>query len=263
MKTLHILNGDATLYVFKDTKIAGDILVWREILAEGPVSKNDLWNTRTNWVCENFKTNLSSYQEMVIDEGAKKEDLSGYHDILLWFEFDLVCQINLIYILKQLNEYKGNLPAIYLICPASFSGLPNFRGLGELNAVQLASLQKTKVKLQASDLQFASTAWDLYVENDPIKIATFLKQDFGNLSLLKPALAAHLSRFPAPITNLNHIEQVLMDIISSGVNKKSEIYARFWETEGIFGMTDVQIDYYLKRLSRHYPHGYAGFTFIF
>jgi hypothetical protein len=35
---LHVLNGDATLNVFERTSFEGDIMVWREVLSEGPVS---------------------------------------------------------------------------------------------------------------------------------------------------------------------------------------------------------------------------------
>jgi hypothetical protein len=73
-----------------------------------------------------------------------------------------------------------------------------------------------------------------------------LTTDFGNLCLLKPALEAHLLRFPA--TGLNYIEELLLKIINSGLSKNAEIYAKFWELAPIYGMTDFQIDYYLKKL---------------
>jgi hypothetical protein len=37
---LHILNGDATLSSFEQTGLDGDIMVWREVLSEGPVEEN-------------------------------------------------------------------------------------------------------------------------------------------------------------------------------------------------------------------------------
>ncbi|MES2417419.1 MAG: DUF1835 domain-containing protein [Bacteroidota bacterium] len=245
MNTLHILNGDATLNVFLKTEIAGETLVWRELLSEGPVTKTDLWATRLPWVCENFGANALDYQQMVVAEADKLQHLNADQPLLLWFEFDLVCQINLIYILSLLKKQRN----VFLICPASFKDLPNFRGLGELNPTQLASLMGTKVRLQESDLQLASKMWDLYVENNPDQIAYRLNSDFGTLALLKPALTAHLLRFPSPVSNLNHIEEVLLKIIKTGVYEQQKIYSLFWETEPIFGMTDLQIDLYLKQLA--------------
>lgn len=245
MKKLHILNGDSTALVFKQTGIAGDILIWREILSEGPVSNTNLWSIRSPWMKEHFAANESDYQQLVINEVAKLEDLSKYQSTTLWFEFDLVCQINLIYVLKLLAEKSDGKP-IFLICPDHFEGLPNFRGLGELNPAQLKSLEASKVTLTQRDLDFAKNAWNLYVANDIPRLAKLLTTEFGNLCLLKPALEAHILRFPA--TGLNYIEELLLKIINSGLSNKAEIYAKFWELAPIYGMTDLQIDYYLKKL---------------
>lgn len=242
MKTLNILNGDSTAFTFKQTGLSGDLLIWRELLAEGPVSISDLWTIRLPWMIENFGATAIDYQKMVIDEASKLGNLTIYDRIILWFEFDLVCQINLIYILSQLNKNQS----IFLICPDHFEGLSNFRGLGELNPMQLASLEPSKIKLTEKDLAFASMAWGLYVENDVSKIKAFLASDFGSLPLLKPALEAHLSR----LQPINYIEKLLQKIIASGVTKKEELYAQFWDAAPIFGMGDSQIDYYLKRLQQ-------------
>ncbi len=247
MQTLHILNGDSTAFVFNQTGIPGDILIWREILSEGPVANGNLWPMRSLWMKEHFAAEESDYQKKVIDEVNKLENLLKYQRIVLWFEFDLVCQINLIYVLKLLVE-KGAQQAIFLICPDHFNGIPNFRGLGELTPEQLLSLAPSKQQLAKTDLDFALRARDIYVANDADKLKELLISDFGNLRLLKPALAAHLLRMPS--TGLNYIEQVLSDIIKSVPKNKAEIHTKFWEVAPIYGMTDSQIDYYLKQLAR-------------
>jgi hypothetical protein len=248
MKTIHILNGDATLNIFKETNIEGDILVWREILAEGPVSKTDLWAVRSKYICNTFGGNAEDYAQGVINEAERLKHLNDYDEIVLWFEYDLVCQINLTYILSVLNQTFEADQIISLICPDHIEGLPNFKGLGELNAEQLKQLLPTKVALQKSDLELATEVWDLYVENDPTKINAYLGKDFGNLSLLKKALKAHLLRFPKAGNQLNYIDEVLLDIINSGTTSKTEIYNQFWAKEPIFGMGDLQLDYALNKL---------------
>ncbi|MFA6277735.1 MAG: DUF1835 domain-containing protein [Pedobacter sp.] len=246
MKTLHILNGDATLFVFKQTKIEGDILVWREILADGPVSKTNLWELRSDWISKTFGENPANYQQKVITEAEKLNHLDKYDEVTLWFEYDLTCQINLIYILSAINYRKDN--SISLICPETIEGMPNFRGLGELNPMQLKKLISQKVKLQKADLELANKAWDLYIENDVEQIKDFLTQDFRNLPLLKKALKAHLLRFPNPSTQLNHIEELLLILSNSGISSKAELYNAFWAQENIYGLTDLQLDHILTRL---------------
>lgn len=146
MGKLHILNGDATAEIFKQTAIDGDILVWREILGEGPVSEDRLFELRAHWMA------------------------------------------------------------------------------------------------------FAEEAWRLYVENDPDAISAFLSRNFGNLELLKPALLAHLSRFPDPLTGLNHIEKTLLSIVSNSALQSAQIYEAFWAKEPIYGITDLQLDVELAKL---------------
>jgi hypothetical protein len=44
MKVLHVLNGDATLFKFKKTGLPGDIVVWREVLSEGPINNRTTYH---------------------------------------------------------------------------------------------------------------------------------------------------------------------------------------------------------------------------
>ncbi len=248
MNTLHILNGSATFYVFKQTGIVGDVLIWHEILAEGPVAKTGLWDLRTKWMQENFNEDPSDYSQKVVTAAEKLRNLEAYDEVILWFEYDLVCQINLIYILSILNEtIKSPLP-IYLICPDKIEDVPNFRGLGELNPAQLLKLYDSKICLDKSDLEFASLAWDVYVNNDLNEINNFLKSYFGNLNLLKNALIAAISRFPKASNGLNHIEEVLLSLIHTGIYTRPELYAAFWLKEPIFGITDLQLGLVLNKL---------------
>ena len=40
MNILHILNGDATANSFAGTGLDGEIMIWREVLSEGPLEEN-------------------------------------------------------------------------------------------------------------------------------------------------------------------------------------------------------------------------------
>ncbi|WP_199138851.1 DUF1835 domain-containing protein [Pedobacter sp. ASV12] len=246
--TLHILNGDATRHIFEQTALKGDVLVWREILSEGPVSTTDLWPTRAKWISETYGETTTAYQQKVLAEIEKLNHLGQYNELVLWFEYDLLCQINLSCILNILHQSAKQLPGIYLICPDHFDGMPNFKGLGELNPQQLASLWASRIKLHQSDLALASEAWQFYVENNPEQLEAFLNRDFGQLLLLRKALQAHLLRFPQTPDGLNHIEKTLLEIIDSGTYSKPAIYQAFGEREPIYGLTDLQLGHILNQL---------------
>jgi hypothetical protein len=250
---LHILNGDATLHGFNETGLDGDVMVWREVLSEGPLQENissgSFWSTRLKWIGKTFSEIPEAYQHKVIDELGKLNQ--PYEEINLWFEFDLHCQINLLGIMKMLSQKTDmSTPAIYLICPADYPGFENFRGMGELNSEQLEDLYDGRERLNEWEFEIAAEAWQLYIEGDAAELEQWLNENsfWGTLHLLKPALQAHLKRLQTNATGLNYIEQKLLDIYNSGIKTQSEIYAVFWDTEKIYGMGDKEIDIYLGNL---------------
>lgn len=251
---LHVLNGDSTLHSFNQTGLDGDVMVWREVLSEGPleddISAAGFWNDRSRWIGETFKETAAGYQHKVIDELGK---LNGtYDEINLWFEFDLHCQVNLLGVMQMLNRQTNmSAPAIFLICPDEFPGVDDFRGIGQLNSDQLEDLYDGRVQLSEWEFELAAQAWPLYVKGNADELEQWLNENsfWGALHLLKPALLAHLKRLRVNAGGLNYVEQKLLDIYNSGIKTKPEIYQAFWSTEKIFGMGDSEIDTYLDRLS--------------
>jgi len=70
------------------------------------------------------------------------------------------------------------------------------------------------------------------------------------LHCLKQALAAQLKRMAVNEKGLNYIEQKLLGIYHNGYHTWPEILSIFWQTEKIFGMGDMEVDLYLKKLIR-------------
>jgi hypothetical protein len=251
---LHILNGDSTAHVFEQTGLDGDILVWREILSQGPlmedISSGAFWKMREEWICKTFNDQPEHYQEYVI--GPLEKLSTPYDEITLWFEFDLHCQVNLLGVMTMLLKHTDlSSPKIYLVCTDECIGVEDFRGMGQLNSDQLEDLYDDRFQLNDWDFTLASQAWKLYVENDPDKLEKWIKENtfWSNMHLLKPALEAHLKRIRMNANGLNAIEQKLLDIYNSGIKNKQAIYEVFWQTEKIYGMGDREIDIYLKMLA--------------
>jgi hypothetical protein len=252
---LHILNGDSTAYSFEQTGLDGDVLVWREILSQGPLSKDissaDFWKRRADWIGKTFNDTPDHYLESVVTPLGKLNE--PYDVINLWFEFDLHCQVNLLgVIVMMLEKIDLSAPSVYLICPDKFPGRTIFRGMGELNGEQLAYLyDNIRVQLGEPDFAIATQAWKLYVNKDGDGLEKWLNETtfWGNLPMLKPALQAHLKRIRINENGLNYIEQKLLDIYDSGIQTKPDIYSAFWQTEMIFGMGDLEIDIYLQKLA--------------
>lgn len=250
---LHILNGDAALDGFNQTGLDGDVMVWREVLSEGPLQENILsgsfWSARSKWITSTFGESPEIYQHKVIDELGKLN--SVYTEINLWFEFDLHCQVNLLGVLRMLSgKTDMSAPAIYLICLADCVQFNFARGLGELTGEQFEELYDGRERLNEWEFELAAEAWQLYVNGDAAELQQWLNENsfWGAVPLLKPALQAHLKRLEINANGLSYIEQRLLDIYNDGAKTRLAIFKVFWDTEKIFGMGDLEIDIYLKRL---------------
>lgn len=242
------------LHGFNGTGLDGDVLVWREILSEGPViediSSARFWELRSAWIYTQFNAPSEEYQTKIIDEVAKLS--FPYAEITLWFEYDLHCQVNLLGILNLLRLHADlNEQNIYLVCPSEYPGKPDFKGLGELNGTELDYLyDNTRLQLTEYDMTLAAEAWTAYCTSDAPKIEVFIENTpfWANMSLLKPAFEAHLKRLQTNEQGLNYIEQQLLRIYNSGITDNAGIYKAFWANNDIYGMGDSAIDLYLKNL---------------
>ena len=253
---LHILNGDATLMGFEQTGLEGDIMVWREVLSEGPLEENiasgGFWKKRSDWIGKSFGEGPDDYEEKVINQLSRLNE--PYKEFNLWFEFDLHCQVNMLGVIMMLSKMTDlSSPAIYLICPETYPGMDDFRGMGELNGEQLDYLyDNNRVQLGEPDFFVAAEVWKIYTNNKAAELKKYLAENnyWGNLHCLKNALQAHLKRLELNKDGLNYIEQKLLDIYHSGIHNRLGIYKAFWQDGKIYGMGDMEIDIYLNRLTQ-------------
>lgn len=229
-------------------------MVWREVLSEGPLEENissgSFWRARSQWITQSFTETPDGYQEKMVDQLSKLTE--PYDEINLWFEFDLHCQVNLLGAMNYLKQQADlSSPAIYLICPADFPGKENFMGMGELSGEELEYLyDNIRVQLSAIDFVIAAEVWAIYVSRDAEKLKEYINTThfWGSLHLLKPALEAQLKRLQVNENGLNYVEQKLLDIYNYGFKTRPEIYRKFWETEKIYGMGDMELDIYLQKI---------------
>lgn len=253
MKTLHILNGDATLHGFQHSGLDGDTLIWREVLSEGPLTEDigsaAFWQARAEWIAKGMNTTTDDYYHKMTDQLGKLNE--PYEQICLWFEFDLHCQLNMLGAMVLLEKHVDlSEPVISLVCPDSYPGFEDFRGMGELNGDQLAGLYDSRHQLSPYDFDLAAEAWQLYASGDAPALQKWIDETpfWGALHLLKPALEAHLKRLSVNADSLNYIEQELVNAYHAGAKTRHELYAAFWKNNAIYGMGDAEINLYINKL---------------
>lgn len=256
MKTLHILNGDGTAAPFSKSKLAEeDTLIWREAMMEGPIHESkDFWRTRGLYFSKMYKRygeSASSYFKKVIQENAKLEKLSEYTHVVLWFEFDVFCQINLLFLLNHLSGLEIDHLQLSVVSPGQEQEGANFHGMGEGTPEKIEQWYSQRVEVSDEMLKKAQELWKVYNSDTPEQLDTIVSA--GEIEFfphLRKSFAAHLSRYPSFKNGLNTIEQALLDIIEEKKPTKiGHILRPFWELHSVYGLGDSQLVNYLEKLS--------------
>ncbi len=243
MVDLHILNGDAIAPLFEQADIPGEVFVWAEVLCEGrsgiDLISEEHWQYRQAYLQETY----SFFEQEKFDSlknGFQALDLYNYKNIFLWFEYDLFCQINMIALLAWLStqNYKGQ---IRLICVGEHPDYDKLVSLGELTPTQFTALLENPHQLKEADLQTAATLWTHWCSgqhDDLLETSLVLNQE--RFPYVKPALQAHLKRFPYDTTLLTEIENYLIQLIKEKPQSAKALVGQLLSRDNYYGFGDVQ-----------------------
>lgn len=196
---LHVLNGESTAQTLAQSRLAGEHLVWKEALIWGPtpakVDSSDWCRLRAEFLAGSNEMDAQRCFEDFMKQEAALGTLAKHDEVVLWFEFDLFCQLNLIYVLGKLRGQDLAATKLSLICIGEFPGVDDFRGLGQLTAEQLVSLFPARQSVTAVQMELAQRAWNACCSLNPQEIELLLAQDTTPLPFLRSALRLHLRRF--------------------------------------------------------------------
>jgi len=254
---LHIANGDCTAEILGKTSIPGDILVWRELLCEGPncneVGSDDFWKQRFTFFENEIGVSKLDYFDKTIKEILKIEDAPKGTEVVLWFEFDLFCQINLIALCSYiLLNYRKDC-TFSLVCTGYVKGKDRLQSLSDFNIEEFSELYENRINLSKTNLEFAFECWKVYVENDIEKLKSF-NFKHRKFMYLQEAINQHLKRFPTEI-GLDEIELKILEIIKSEALTDKEIVYELliWQqNETVYGFGDLQYFLTLQKLNNYY-----------
>ncbi|TPE46330.1 DUF1835 domain-containing protein [Pontibacter mangrovi] len=244
LPTLHILNGDASLPAFTAAKLPGQVLVWREVLSEGPVSsllpQYEFWQRRQAFITAAYGESAEGYREKVLDELQKLEGLDAFFEVVLWFDADLMCQVNQLYVLQRLQKKK---PKMVSICTP-----PPGKNIALMSPDGLFALMEQRQQVPEEELRQAASLWQAYASPDPMALE-LLMQDFDvALPHLLRALRLHLRRFPDCADGLSQPERALLQLIQEGCTSVSGLIKEFNQQDPGYGFGDAQLQHILARL---------------
>ncbi|MFS4481862.1 DUF1835 domain-containing protein [Hyunsoonleella sp. 2307UL5-6] len=261
-KILHITSGGVLTAYLKELQIEGEIVTWQEMLCEGPtleiVHSEALITERSKFLNEFYDVELDLKK---IDFALSQLDNANdrYDEVVLWFEYDLFCHINMLAVLNLLRQKDISLPT-YLVCSGRVSGSNELKGLAELSSGQLMAHYKNKVRLTDDDLELATTLWNIYCGIDHNLFKPYIVKT-SSFKYMNNCLKAHLERFPDSETGLNLLETNIIKIIKENdIKSKHHLLGYALNYQGFYGFGDLQLNRIIEDLSPFYTVSEDGIT---
>ena len=168
------------------------------------------------------------------------EGLAGalrHDEIVLWFEQDLFCAVNLWYVLAWLAR-RPAAAQLTLVYPP----VDEVKGLGVRAPAQLAALFTERRLVTPHALALGRRAWEAYTDRDPHAAAALAETETDALPFVRDAFRLHCARFPSIATGLNEVETATLASLERGAMRFGELFRTVTaDPRGArHGMGDVQ-----------------------
>lgn len=241
----HVANGTSTTMTIEAAGIPGTLSIWADPLHDGPVpgglTDDELLEVRNQHLC-------GSADGPAIDPGndlrqwrAAIERVDAYDELVLWYEHDLFCQLNLIQLLPFIRDSEAASKAVSLVCIGSFPGRPQFKGLGELTPEELAPLLGQRQRVTDAQHSVAARAWRAFRHSSPEALEALLETDTSALPFLARALKRFLEEYPSARDGLSRTERRLLTLAAPGPLQLATAFPRLHETEDAYYITDTAL----------------------
>jgi hypothetical protein len=228
--TLHVTNGDSTEHALLQTTFVERVVVWRDVLHEGPVpdvSDAELRAVRLRFLTAadgdaGLEQARRGFEERDAALAAGREG-----EYVLWFEADLYDQLQIAQILARLAALSVPAERITLICIGEYLGIAHFGGLGELRPDQLEDLPAAAaVTLTDDALGLATRAWAALRAPDPRGLAAIVAARSPELRFMPEAFDRLGREYPWTRDGLALTERRLLAAVAEGAGTAGEAFVR-------------------------------------
>jgi hypothetical protein len=225
----HIHNGDIAVAAARRTAIPGEHVAFRETLATGPVPAHDRLEHRARFLSEAYDQNLLKTRTELLEHEAAFDAAEKHDEIVLWFEHDLFCLMNFVYVLTRLARH----PRVSAI----WSDQP----IGTMEPEELARRFESRAAVLPAMFAIAADVWKAYTASDPSGLQRFIDRDTRDFPFLREGMTLHASRFPSLANGLGEIENRALRLVASGAGDFASLFGRFNEEVPRFGFGDGEV----------------------
>jgi hypothetical protein len=247
-RTLHITNGDSAAGTMNEARIIGDILPWRDVLHDGPVP-GGLSLPQLSPVRARFLSEVGWDDEAQLLHAFKARDdvvlrYEEYEGVVLWFEWDLYDQLQLLQLLDFFADRLGTRETPLRLELVSLAGY-----LGNLQPEKFHDLYARRQPVNVAMLSLGKKAWRAVTSSDPRDVVRILEGDTSPLPFLEGALNRFLEELPWSSDGLSRAERQLVEGIAGGASKFSDVFQYATGREERIYCGDASAALYLQRLA--------------
>lgn len=252
---LHVANGHCTTRLIEAARLPGRTSIWADALYDGPiadVADAELIRIRAAFIAEGLDVPADRI-ENDLKQWRAAIDEDRYSELVLWFEHDLFDQLNLIQLLARIGRDRPVRKPVSLVSIDRYPGYPQFKGLGELKAADIAALYEQRRRVTPQQYAVSAAAWDAFRSGDSARLETLLQEDISALPFLGAALRRYLDENRRDAAGLTRSERRLVEQLQHGPLDIRSAFTAMHEGETAYYITDSTFWTMVKRLAARTP----------
>src|SRR3954451_3886533 len=238
---IHLHNGDSVAITARRALLPGRHVSFRETFISGPVRSGlrlQEWvEERARFIAAYYGEHLLRARNEILEQEQMLDAIRDEEEIVLWFEHDLFCLANFLYLLVRLSKAR-RLSAIWCARP-----------LGSMAEEELVTTYMSRAAVPPLMLRIAAEAWKGYTSSDATALNRFVTQDWNDFAFLRDGMTLHAMRFPSTRDGLGEVERRAMAGIEAGTSDFGSLFARFDANPPRYGFGDGEFLRHLRRLA--------------
>ncbi|MBK8009323.1 MAG: hypothetical protein IPK23_13545 [Rhizobiales bacterium] len=236
MSRILVTNGDHAAHALAAHFPDAEILIWRDVLVEGPVpggvDDEALADVRAQHIENAF--GMNDVRADFTRRNKAFEKIGDFGRVELWFETDLHDQLQIIELLARLSKNKpAASPYLALAAPP----LPNH--------IDLAAQRMREIS--GDDYEAAATMWSAFRAPAPGAVREHAFTT-GALPEVRTCFARLLEEYPSPRDGLGRVERAALLAIRDGAITPGLAFRHYRQTEPLPFLGDLGFYYRLEKL---------------
>jgi hypothetical protein len=173
------------------------------------------------------------YKLDVVGEFEKIASVPNDAELILWFEDDLFCQVNLWFICHLIKYYKLPNP-VFLVRPTTLS----MYGFAAYDQGGLRGLFANRISI---DRPAFAGLWQAYQTHDLPRLERQALQLNERYGFVLPAVQALIESYPTEKSQGRPKDTLLRLTKELGTTKFGKVFQAFYQEEAIYGFGDLQV----------------------